>query len=94
MERRCPDGPATSCRHGPSRKAGAKLDRRCFIVRDANGQALAYVYFEEEPGGARRPSCSPRDEARRITVNIAKLPELQHIGFCAAVLDWRGSWSP
>jgi hypothetical protein len=22
----------------------------CFIVRDQNGQALAYVYFEEEPG--------------------------------------------
>ena len=22
----------------------------CFIVRDADGQALAYVYFEEEPG--------------------------------------------
>ena len=22
----------------------------CFIVRDANGQALAYVYFEQEPG--------------------------------------------
>ena len=22
----------------------------CFIVRDNNGQALAYVYFEEEPG--------------------------------------------
>jgi hypothetical protein len=21
----------------------------CFIVRDANRQALAYVYFEEEP---------------------------------------------
>ena len=30
----------------------AALDyrRACFIVRDANGQALAYVYFEEEPG--------------------------------------------
>jgi hypothetical protein len=22
----------------------------CFIIRDANGHALAYVYFEEEPG--------------------------------------------
>jgi hypothetical protein len=22
----------------------------CFIVRDADGHALAYVYFEEEPG--------------------------------------------
>ena len=27
-----------------------KLDRQCFIVRDANGYALAYVYFEGEPG--------------------------------------------
>ena len=26
-----------------------KLGQDCFIVRDANGQALAYVYFEEEP---------------------------------------------
>ena len=35
------------------------LDERpeCFIVRDANGQALAYVYFEEEPG--RRAATHP-----------------------------------
>jgi hypothetical protein len=23
----------------------------CFIVRDANGQALSYVYFESDPAG-------------------------------------------
>ena len=22
----------------------------CFVVKDANGQKLGYVYFEEEPG--------------------------------------------
>jgi hypothetical protein len=27
-----------------------KLGQECFIVRDANGHALAYVYFEDEPG--------------------------------------------
>ena len=27
-----------------------KLGQDCFIVRDANGQALAYVYFEGEAG--------------------------------------------
>ena len=29
----------------------------CFIVRDANGQALAYVYYEREPG--RRAATHP-----------------------------------
>jgi hypothetical protein len=28
----------------------AELTPNCFIVRDADGQQLAYVYFEEEPG--------------------------------------------
>ena len=37
----------------------------CFIVRDANRQALAYVYCEEEPGRRAAAKLLTRDEARR-----------------------------
>jgi hypothetical protein len=45
------------------------LDPQCFIVRDAHGQQIAYIYYESEPG--RRS-----DEARPIAAIIAKLPKL------------------
>ena len=48
----------------------------CFIVRDANRRALAYVYCEEEPGRRAAAKLLTRDEARRIAANIAKLPKL------------------
>jgi hypothetical protein len=51
-----------------------------FVVRDGNGQAIAYIYYENRTG--RRPAkrlaakLLTKDEARHIAVNIARLPEL------------------
>jgi hypothetical protein len=37
----------------------------CFIVRDHNGQALAYVYFEDESGRRSAAKLLTKDEATR-----------------------------
>jgi hypothetical protein len=49
---------------------------RPYIVRDANKFAVAYVYFENEPGRRAATNLMTRDEARKIAAGIAKLPEL------------------
>jgi hypothetical protein len=61
-----------TCRSLPPWAVDEHNDAR-FIVRD--GQAPAHVNFEEEPGRRASAKLLTRDEARRIAVNITKLPD-------------------
>ena len=45
------------------------------VVRDANDQAIAYVYSRSDESEARQAKVLTADEARRIALNIARLPE-------------------
>ena len=47
-----------------------------FIVKDANGQRIAYLYFEDEPQRRLSTKRLTRDEAFLIAVNIANLPSV------------------
>ena len=53
----------------------AEVTPNCFIVRDANGQALSYVYYESAPGRRSAAKLLSEDEARRIADKIARLPK-------------------
>jgi hypothetical protein len=67
--------PTRRARPWPLRGARTKPESELHH-RDANGPALAYVYFEEEPGRRSAAHLLTRDEVRRIAANIAKLPEV------------------
>jgi hypothetical protein len=47
-----------------------------YIIRNANNFAMAYVYFESEPGRRVAANLMTKNEARKIANGIAKLPEL------------------
>jgi hypothetical protein len=66
----------SSPRRFPQPWAFEELNDACFVVSDHNGQALACVYFEDEPGRRAAAKLVTKDEARRIAANVAKLLDL------------------
>jgi len=64
----------TNSRRFPPPWSVEELD--AFVVIDSAEQKLAYVYFEEESGRRAAGKLLSKDEARRIAVNLARLPEL------------------
>jgi hypothetical protein len=47
-----------------------------YVVRDANGQALVYIYSRDNDAEALQARVLTKDEARRIAINVARLPQL------------------
>jgi hypothetical protein len=43
-----------------------------YVVRDANGQALAYLYSRDSEAEALQAKVLTADEARRIAINVAR----------------------
>jgi hypothetical protein len=63
----------------PPHTAFARTETRGIIsatLRDANGQALVYIYSRDSEAEALRAKVLTKDEARRIAINVAQLPEL------------------
>jgi hypothetical protein len=54
----------------------AELQPNYYVVRDADGQQIAYVYYENEPGRRSAAKLLTKDEERRIAMNVAKRPNL------------------
>jgi len=54
----------------------AEVQPNYYVVRDANGQQIAYVHYSNDPDRRLAAKLMTKDEARRIAANIAKLPEL------------------
>ena len=54
----------------------AEVQPNYYVVRDPDGQQLAYVYYSNDPDRRSVAKLLMKDEARRIASNIAKLPDL------------------
>jgi hypothetical protein len=47
-----------------------------YVVREANGQALVYVYSRDNEAGALQAKVLTKDEARRTAIDVAQLAGL------------------
>ena len=54
----------------------AELQPNYYVIRDADGQQLAYIYYSNDPDRRSAAKLLTKDEARRMAVNLARLPEL------------------
>ena len=69
----------------------AEVQPNHYVVRDANRQQLAYVYYESEPG-RRSAKLLTKVEARRIAVNIAK--PVTEDRYCFSTVNRKIAWPP
>ncbi len=54
----------------PAALDARREQQRLLHVRDSTGQALAYVYFEDEAGRRSAAKLPSKDEARRMAANF------------------------
>lgn len=47
-----------------------------FAVHDAKGRPIVYAYFADDPDRADLMGRMTREEARRIVVNVMRLPDM------------------
>jgi hypothetical protein len=66
-----------------------------YVVRDANGQALAYIYSRDDEAEARQAKVLTKDEARRIAINVAAAGSAGGRSSATNFVDpWRGLGRP
>src|ERR1700720_4471749 len=75
-------------RHFPPPWSVEELDA-CFVVRDHNGQQLAYVYFEDERGRRSAAKLLSKDEARRIAGKYPQATEKNQLKVPFGILGSR-----
>ena len=52
----------------------AEVQPNYYVVRDADGQQIAYIYYSNDPDQRSAAKLLTKDEARQIAVGIAKSP--------------------